>query len=246
MSSRQNGGVLMENKRIWFRRPAEDWNVALPVGNGRIGGMCFGQALNEKIQLNEDSVWSGGPRKRNNASARANLEKVRQLLREEKIAEAEKIVMEAFCGTPVNERHYMPLGDLSIQHHKEDTFEYTERSLDLENAVCETRYSINGVNYTRRVICSEPAQVMAVCIDADKPASVSVKVSIDGRDDYFDDNSPVNDTDILYYGGCGSEDGICFAAYIRGTRLWRHCRQVGQQHSHRLLRPCNDNTRCTD
>ena len=205
----------MENKRIWFRRPAEDWNVALPVGNGRIGGMCFGQALNEKILLNEDSVWSGGPRKRNNASARANLEKVRQLLREEKIAEAEKIVMEAFCGTPVNERHYMPLGDLSIQHYKENTFEYTERSLDLENAVCETRYSINGVNYTRRVICSEPAQVMAVCIDADKPASVSVKVGIDGRDDYFDDNSPVNDTDILYYGGCGSEDGICFAAYIR-------------------------------
>ena len=215
MSFLQNGGELVENKRIWFKRPAEDWNVALPVGNGRIGGMCFGKPLCEKIQLNEDSVWSGGPRKRNNASALPNLEKVRQLLREEKIAEAEKIVSEAFCGTPVNERHYMPLGDLAINHYKEDTCEYTRRSLDLENAVCETRYSINGVNYIRRVICSEPAQVMAVCIEADKPASVSVKVSIDGRDDYFDDNSPVNDTDILFCGGCGSENGIDFAAYIR-------------------------------
>ncbi len=205
----------MDNRRIWFKDPAEDWNVALPVGNGRIGGMCFGQPLYEKIQLNEDSVWSGGPRKRNNPSALGQLEKVRQLLRDEKIAEAEKIVLEAFCGTPVNQRHYMPLGDLVIQHHLEDTCEYKYRSLDLENAVCTTEYSINGVNYTRRVICSEPAQVLAVNVSADKAGSISLKIGIDGRDDYFDDNSPVSDTDILYYGGCGSEDGIRFAAYIR-------------------------------
>ena len=205
----------MGNKKIWFKRPAEDWNVALPVGNGRIGGMCFGQPLFEKIQLNEDSVWSGGCRKRNNASALPNLERVRQLLREDKIAEAEKTVTEAFCGTPVNQRHYMPLGDLTIQHHREDTCDYISRSLDLETAVCETQYSINGTHFTRRVICSEPAQVLAVDISADKAGSVSLKIGIDGRDDYFDDNSPVNDTDILYYGGCGSEDGIRFAAYIR-------------------------------
>lgn len=205
----------MGNRKIWFKDPAEDWNVALPVGNGRIGGMCFGQPLYEKIQLNEDSVWSGGYRQRNNASALPNLEKVRQLLREDKISEAEKIVLEAFCGTPVNQRHYMPLGDLIIQHHKADTCEYESRSLDLETAVCETKYSIGGTKFTRRVICSEPAQVMAICVTADKTASIDLKINIDGRDDYFDDNSPVSDTDILFYGGCGSEDGIRFASYIR-------------------------------
>ena len=205
----------MRNRKIWFKAPAEDWNVALPVGNGRIGGMCFGQPLYEKIQLNEDSIFSGGQRKRNNPSARENLEKVRQLLKEEKIAEAEKIVLEAFCGTPVNQRHYMPLGDLVIQHHLESECEYKCRSLDLENAVCTAEYSIKGVNYVRRVICSEPAQVMAINITADKSASISLKLTLDGRDDYFDDNSPVNDTDILYYGGCGGEDGINFAAYLR-------------------------------
>lgn len=206
---------MMRNRKIWFKAPAEDWNVALPVGNGRIGGMCFGQPLYEKIQLNEDSIFSGGQRKRNNPSARENLEKVRQLLKEEKIAEAEKIVLEAFCGTPVNQRHYMPLGDLVIQHHLESECEYKCRSLDLENAVCTAEYSIKGVNYVRRVICSEPAQVMAINITADKSASISLKLTLDGRDDYFDDNSPVNDTDILYYGGCGGEDGINFAAYLR-------------------------------
>ena len=206
---------MMRNRKIWFKAPAEDWNVALPVGNGRIGGMCFGQPLYEKIQLNEDSIFSGGQRKRNNPSARENLERVRQLLKEEKIAEAEKIVLEAFCGTPVNQRHYMPLGDLVIQHHLESECEYKCRSLDLENAVCTAEYSIKGVNYVRRVICSEPAQVMAINIKADKSASISLKLTLDGRDDYFDDNSPVNDTDILYYGGCGGEDGINFAAYLR-------------------------------
>ena len=195
--------------------PAESFSEALPIGNGRIGAMIYGTPAKESIVLNEDSIWSGGYRRRNNASALPNLEKVRQLLREDKIAEAEKIVTEAFCGTPESQRHYMPLGDLTIYHYKEDTCEYISRSLDLENAVCETRYTINGTNFTRRVICSEPAQVMAICIEADKPASVSVKVGIGGRDDYFDDNTPINDTDILYYGGSGSEDGICFAAYIR-------------------------------
>jgi len=207
--------LMMNDRKIWFKAPAEDWNVALPVGNGRIGGMCFGQPLYEKIQLNEDSIFSGGQRKRNNPSARENLEKVRQLLKEENIAEAEKIVLEAFCGTPVNQRHYMPLGDLVIQHHLESECEYKCRSLDLENAVCTAEYSIKGVNYVRRVICSEPAQVMAINITADKAASISLKLTLDGRDDYFDDNSPVNDTDILYYGGCGGEDGINFAAYLR-------------------------------
>ena len=205
----------MANRRIWFSRPAEDWNVALPVGNGRIGGMCFGQPLNERIQLNEDSVWSGGYRKRNNASAFENLDRVRKLLREEKISEAEKLVTEAFSGTPESQRHYMPLGDLWINHIGENDAEYISRSLDLETAVCETKYTINATQYTRTVICSAPAQVMAVSIKADKPKSVSVSVGIGGRDDYFDANAPVNDTDILYYGGCGSEDGIRFAAYIR-------------------------------
>lgn len=205
----------MSDRKIWFKSPTEDWNTALPVGNGRIGGMCFGQPICEKIQLNEDSVWSGGYRKRNNPSALPNLERVRHLLREDRINEAESIVLEAFCGTPVNMRHYMPLGDLTVQHTNAGSCEYIRRSLDLETAVCSAEYLIDGTHFTRRVICSAPAQVLAVCVTADKAGSIDLKIGIDGRDDYFDDNSPVNDTDILFYGGCGSEDGIRFAAYIR-------------------------------
>ena len=128
---------MAKSSRLWYKAPADDWNKALPVGNGRIGGMIFGQPIEETIQLNEDSVWSGGYRKRNNPSAKPNLEIVRKLLKEEKISEAEEIVFDAFCGTPVNQRHYMPLGDLNIIHYKYKgaECEYSQRDLDLDTAV---------------------------------------------------------------------------------------------------------------
>ena len=191
------------SRMLWYKAPTEDWNTALPVGNGRIGAMVFGQPVCEKIQLNEDSVWSGGYRERNNKSALPNLQKVRDLIAEEKIEEAEKIVLDAFCGTPVNERHYMPLGDLSVEHCGAENAEYIMRSLDIENAVCAAEYIIDGVKYRREVICSEPAQILAVNVTASEKGKIALRVGIDGRDDYFDDNSPVSESDILYYGGCG-------------------------------------------
>lgn len=126
---------------LWYKTPADDWNKALPLGNGRIGAMVFSQPLEERIQLNEDSVWSGGFRERNNKSALPNLEKVRKLLFEEKINEAEKIIYDAFCGTPVNQRHYMPLGDMNVIHYKESECDFKSRSLDLNTAVCTTEYA---------------------------------------------------------------------------------------------------------
>ncbi|MGN0632614.1 MAG: glycosyl hydrolase family 95 catalytic domain-containing protein [Oscillospiraceae bacterium] len=198
-----------------YDSPADDWNKALPVGNGRIGGMIFGQPLYEKIMLNEDSIWSGGPRERNNPSALPNLEKVRSLLFDEKIEEAEKIVFDAFCGAPVNQRHYMPLGELNIIHYDETECGYGERSLDLSTAVSQCCYSIGEKDYKREVFVSEPDQVMAIRITCSVPNGINVRIKIDGRDDYFDDNSPVHDNDILFYGGCGSEDGIRFAAYLK-------------------------------
>ncbi|MBR1864430.1 MAG: glycoside hydrolase family 95 protein [Ruminococcus sp.] len=206
---------VFDSKTLWYDRPAEDWNDALPVGNGRIGGMSFGQPLTERIQLNEDSLWSGGPRNRNNPSALENLQRVRDLLRDEKIDEAEKLVSEAFCGTPINQRHYMPLGELYISHYEESTCGYSHRSLSLRDAVCTAEYSINGVDYKRELICSAPDQVLALRICASEKASVSVKITIDGRDDYFDCNSPVSSSDIVFAGGEGGRDGISFAAHIK-------------------------------
>lgn len=202
---------------LYYKTPAEDWNDALALGNGRLGAMVFSQPMNERICLNEDSVWSGAFRDRNNISALENLETVRLLLSKERIPEAERIVTECFCGTPESQRHYMPLGDMYLSHLDEGECVFRERRLDLRDAVCTTEYEIGGVGFRREVFISEPDQVMAVHITADRKASVNVDLSLGGRDDYFDANTPEDDH-ILFYGGCG-ENGIYFAAYLKAVPI---------------------------
>ena len=116
---------------LWYKAPAENWDEALPVGNGRLGGMVFGKPADELIQLNEDSIWSGGFRKRNNPKAYDNLEKMRALIREGKTAEAENLCSDAFYGTNENQRHYHPLGDFHIWQSGTENYTDYERSLDL-------------------------------------------------------------------------------------------------------------------
>ena len=100
--------------RLWYQSPAEDWNSALPLGNGKLGAMVFGGPVAERIQLNEDSVWSGGFRDRVNPDCKNNLPEIRRLLREGDIAQAENLATLAMAGTPEFERMYQTLGDIYL------------------------------------------------------------------------------------------------------------------------------------
>src|SRR5690242_19396658 len=99
---------------LLFDGPAADWEEASPVGNGRLGAMVYGQPRQERLQLNEDSVWYGGPRDRNNPDARANLPEIRRLIFEGKLKEAERLARLALSGLPESQRHYLPLGHLLL------------------------------------------------------------------------------------------------------------------------------------
>ena len=101
---------------LWYDRPAADWNEALPVGNGRIGGMVFGNIGCEQIQVNEDTIWYGGPMDRNNPSAREKLPVIRELIKKGRIHEAERLCKQAVGGTPFGMRIYQTLGDISIDY----------------------------------------------------------------------------------------------------------------------------------
>lgn len=101
--------------RLWYEREASCWDEALPIGNGSLGAMVFGGVEKEHLQLNEETVWYGGPRNRRNPEARSNLERVRELIYEERIAEAEEVLRYNFSGIPQSERPYQSLGDLWIQ-----------------------------------------------------------------------------------------------------------------------------------
>ena len=164
----------MDINKISFDSPAKDWNEALPIGNGKLGGMVFGSPYIERIQLNEDSIWSGGPRDRINPSALEKLPEIRELIFNGHIKEAQELATFALSGIPEEERHYEPLGNLYIEFMGQET-EYSDysRDLDISNAVATTSLCFNGVKYTREVIASYPQNVIAIHLTADKPGSLS-------------------------------------------------------------------------
>lgn len=212
---------------LQYKRPAENFDEALPVGNGRIGGMIFGGTSDEIIKLNEDSVWSGGLRHRVNPDAQEGIAEVRALLMEGKIPEAEKIAFEKLQGVSPNMRHYMPLGELKIHMELDGKPKEYCRTLDLGDAAADTGFTVNGLRIVRSVFVSAPDNVMVIKISADSPASINLECSIDGRDDYYDDNRPCGENMIMYNGGTGSRDGIFFAAVVGAKSQGGEVRTVG-------------------
>lgn len=206
----------MKESVLWYNDPAADFNSALPVGNGRIGGMIYGRPEKELIELNEDSVWSGGKRNRLNPDALEGLKEVRQLLSEEKIPEAEKLAFSKLQGVTPNSRHYMPLGNLYIDMKLQGAAREYKRGLDLENALAFTEFISGETSYKREVFVSEPDSVMVVHLSAEN-GTIEFSAYIDGRDDYYDDNRPVKDNIIMYSGGTGGKNGIFFAAALAAS-----------------------------
>jgi alpha-L-fucosidase 2 len=177
---------------LWYQQPAKDWNEALPVGNGRLGAMIFGRASDELIQLNEQSLWTGGPVDPNpNPEAPKYLQPVRDLLFKDSIAQAVKLLRKM---QGPNTEMYQPLGDIIIrQQLKGDVSDYY-RGLDISKAVATTRFTVDGVTYTREIFSSAPDQVIIIRIKASKPHSLSFSVGVDHELKFqrsFNDNDEI-------------------------------------------------------
>lgn len=195
--------------RTYYTSPANDWNKATPIGNGRLGAMIFGGVNDEHIQFNEDSVWYGGPQKRVNPDALPNLEKIRNLLFEGKIREAEQLTVRAFTALPETMRPYQTLCDayISVRHAAGgDTTDY-ERTLDLDTAVAGVAYKVGGVQYKREIIASEPDGVIAMLYTGDEPFNFELRLD---RGRYFDSCGSRNGMVWLY--GTTGGGGVSFAA----------------------------------
>lgn len=151
---------------LWYARPAARWVEALPVGSGRLGAMVFGGIGLDRLQLNEDTLWSGGPRDWNNPGARTVLPTLRQLVADARYAEADTLAKQALG--PYTES-FMPLADLFIAFTHGDVARAYRRELDLHTAIATLRYQIGGVNYVREVLASHGDNVIAVRLSADRP-----------------------------------------------------------------------------
>ena len=172
---------------LWYDHPAANWNEALPLGNGSLGAMCFGGTLLERWQLNDDTLWSGGPIDRVNPDAFEGIQKTRALIARGEIRAAEEVAEAAITSTPEGQRAYQPLCDLLVQlragtasrfpcpyplnnlagrdmrpFEPESGVEGYRRSLDLDDGVHRVEYALNGVAFRRESFVSHPAGVLTV------------------------------------------------------------------------------------
>ncbi len=173
------GDVPSGENVLWYKQPAQKWDQALPVGNGRLGAMVFGGIGKERIQLNEDTLWSGRPHDYTNPEARQHLDEVRKLIFAGRYAEAQGVVESHLMGVPKCQQAYQSLGDLHMTFPGHEGAEDYCRELNLETAIATTKYSVNGVTFTREVFSSVPDQAIYIRITADKPGTLSMAVTMD-------------------------------------------------------------------
>ncbi len=156
--------------KLWYRKPARVWEEALPLGNGRLGAMVFGGGTHDRLQLNEDTLWSGEPKDWNNPDAPNWLPKVREALFNGDYVLADRLSKN--MQGPYNQS-YQPLGDLSIDFDSPSEPADLYRELDLESGVALTRFNLAGVQIEQKVFISFPDQVLAVLLTSDKPGGLS-------------------------------------------------------------------------
>jgi len=193
-----------QNLKLWYKKPAKVWTEALPVGNGRLGAMVFGGVGQELIQLNEATLWSGGPvRTHVNPAAYDNLQLARKaLFKDEDYAKANAYTqqMQGYYSDS-----YLPLGDLTItQAFKDSLPSAYYRDLDISNAIATTRFVIDGTTFTRQIISSAPDQVIVIHLTADKAGQLNFKLGTKSLLHYR--NVVISNNEIAMKGKAPSHD----------------------------------------
>jgi alpha-L-fucosidase 2 len=161
---------------LWYRKPANLWVEALPLGNGHLGAMVYGGIAHERIQFNEQTVWTGEPHDYSHKGASQSLGKIRELLWAGKQKEAEDLAMKEFMSVPIGQRAYQALGDLLIETAGADNPTNYKRWLDLDTGIATTEFTAGGVQYRREVFASFPANAIVVHLTASKPAAFTLSL----------------------------------------------------------------------
>ena len=163
---------------LWYRQPAAEWTAALPVGNGRLGAMVFGGVHEERLQLNEESVWAGPPVPESRAGVAEVVGEARQAWFDGDYARCHEL-LRGIMSPRISPRSYQTLGDLRMRFRIDGDIEGYRRELDLDAAVARTRFTAGGIAFERQVFSSAPDQVLVVRLSSDSPGQVSFDLSLD-------------------------------------------------------------------
>jgi len=167
------------SKTLWYKQPAKNWNEALPIGNGRLGAMIFGRVENELIQLNEETLWTGGPADPNpNPDAIKYLPEVRKQLFAGNNRETVKL-MQKMQGPNTN--MYQPLANLILKQNINGTISNYTRTLNIADAIATTSFTVNNVTYKREIFATFPGQVIVMRLTADRKNALNISFGLGGE-----------------------------------------------------------------
>ena len=207
---------------LWYQKPAQNWNEALPIGNGRIGGMVFGGIRSEQIQVNEESVWYGGQMQRNNPSTKEKLPQIQALITKGKIHQPERLCKQALAATPPGLRFYQTLGAISIDYafgamFTEDRVTDYERGLDVEQAVAYTYFQFDETKYKREIFMSAPDNVCVIHLTASGKNKLNLDI-LQTRHHIYDYAGRYADAeDSIVLGGNLGRDGLDYAMMCKAS-----------------------------
>ncbi len=173
-------GYAQQDLKLWYSKPATNFNEALPIGNGRLGVMVFGDPIKEQLQLNESTLWAGGPHRNDNPAALKALPEVQKMIFEGKYKEAHNLVQKTFFTT-TNGMPYQPVGNLVLNFPGHENSSDYKRDLDIDKAVASITYKVGDVTYTRQVISSFVDNVVILKISADRRGKISFSASYNSK-----------------------------------------------------------------
>lgn len=186
--------------KLWYDAPARTWTEALPLGNGRLGAMVYGSPAVEQIQLNEETIWAGGPNNNANPDAKVWIPRIRESVNAGRYREAQDWAAMYVKSRTNQGMPYQPFGDLRISFPEHGHYEDYYRELSLDSARVIVRYKVDGVTYTRETFTSFPDQVIVTRITADRPARISFNALF---------TSPHPDVRIASDGDIITLNGLC-------------------------------------
>lgn len=207
--------------KLWYNEQAKEWDEALPIGNGRLGAMIYGGTDFEELQLNEESIWYGGKVDRINEDALENLSKIRELIFNGKINEAERLMKYAMSGVPESMHAYQSLGNIYFQFYGFGNIVDYKRSLDLDKAVYEQKFRDEDTIYTREIFASNKADIIVIHLKAEGTKKLKFDVHM-RREKYFDGIHKIGDNGISLYGNLGKggfDFNLCLTAKIKNGDL---------------------------
>ena len=162
-----------ENLKLWYDEPAKEWTEALPIGNGRIGAMVFGNPVQEEFQINEETVWGGGPHNNINTLAKDHLDEIRALIFAGKNKEAQDLCDKYIASKGGQGMPYQTIGSIRLDFKGVDNYTNYYRDLDITNALSTVKFTANGVDYLRESFTSFDNQLLVIRLTASKPGSIS-------------------------------------------------------------------------